>query len=227
MFRSRASAMFICFSCAQPPSRGRARVRRVPVNAHRLRRNFRRPRPRRRALSPFPSSRTGRVSGPGCARYQTIGWLVCKTEARRWRTSGLPCSTASNRVGDLGPATRGTAPDPPGEREREVFAVGIRRPREEQVAEGTPEGVAVVRCEGGPASSPSSRARATVSRVATAPAAWVGPSVPSIATLNTATRAFAGLGRRSSARAAARASSWLRPPVPRPRRVTVVSADSP
>src|SRR5262249_62349682 len=50
------------------------------------------------------------------------------------------------------------------------------------------------------------------------PAAFVGPSVPSVPPLST-TIPF----RPSISRAAARANSWFRPPKPAPRIVTVVS----
>src|ERR1017187_6198754 len=51
-----------------------------------------------------------------------------------------------------------------------------------------------------------------------APAASVGPSVPSVPALKTTTR-----GMPAMSKAAARVNSWLRPPRPSPLMVTVVS----
>src|SRR2546430_10018168 len=69
--------------------------------------------------------------------------------------------------------------------------------------------------------SPSSTAREHVKGSTRPPAALVGPSVPSVATL-AKQHADPG-GRDAIAIAQARAISWFRPPMPCPRTVTVVS----
>ena len=67
-------------------------------------------------------------------------------------------------------------------------------------------------------SSPSLRARGQLSPSAKAPAASVGPSLPSVPAASRAAPAVP-----SSSRPATRANSWLRPPRPSPRRVRVSS----
>ncbi len=67
-------------------------------------------------------------------------------------------------------------------------------------------------------SMPSVFARATVLPLTIAPAASVGPSVPSVPSAMTHV-----LGRPAISNAAEAANSWARPPFPRPVTVTVVS----
>jgi len=56
-----------------------------------------------------------------------------------------------------------------------------------------------------------------------APAAPVGPSVPSVPAESITGQCFAGRPKVNNWHNAAKANSWLRPPLPVPRMVTVVS----
>ena len=91
----------------------------------------------------------------------------------------------------------------------DVHDVGAGRAGLDEVAQGGEEVVAVVAARAAAGLRPRARARWTVAPSAIAPAASVGPSVPSVPPLKATT-----LAEPARSMAAARANSWLRPPRP-------------
>jgi hypothetical protein len=100
----------------------------------------------------------------------------------------------------------------------QVEQIRVRRPVTMRSPDAARKPLASLSASARSGSRPAPRPRTTVAASTSAPAASVGPSVPSVPAASTASPSPAEMSS-----AAASASSWQRPPRPAPRTVTVVS----